>query len=81
MITSLIIYLLVGACAGWLANRILGFNSSDLVKNLVLGIIGGIVGGLIGSLIGLSATNLIGSIILAVIGALVVEFVYHRFLK
>ena len=49
-------------------------------KNLALGVVGSIVGSLVGALIGLQSTNLIGSIILAVIGACLAEWIYSRYL-
>lgn len=81
MIVSLLYFLVVGLCAGYLSARLLGLDSSDIAKNLVIGIVGSIVGGFVGNLIGLRATGLIGSIILAVIGACLAVFVYSRFIR
>lgn len=56
-------------------------DSTDIAKNLITGIVGSFVGGLIGNLIGLRATGLIGSIIMAVIGACAAILIYRRFIR
>ena len=71
MIGWLIRTVIVVILAGYLANKIMQKDSSDAGKNLVLGLIGSVVGALIGWLIGLRDTNIIGSIIMAVVGACV----------
>ena len=65
---GLIFSLLVGALAGYIAGRIMGSETSA-VRNIVLGILGGFVGSIL--LIGLSATGLVGEILVSVVGACV----------
>ena len=62
---GLIFSLLVGALAGYIAGRIMGSETSA-VRNIVLGILGGFVGSILFSLIGLSATGLVGEILVSV---------------
>lgn len=81
MIMSLIYFLIVGLAAGYLTSRLLGTDSTDIGKNLITGIIGSFVGGFIGKLIGLEATGLIGSIIMAVIGACAAIWCYRKFIR
>ncbi len=77
-----IIYaVIVGLISGWGANSILGNDSSNLVMNLVLGVIGSFVGSLIGSLIGIHASNIIGSCIIGILGAVLVIWVYNKYIK
>ena len=71
---------MVGLIAGWLANKVMGADSSNIWKNLFLGLVGSVVGGLVGSLIGLHSSNIIGSIILAVIGACLATWIYNKFI-
>jgi uncharacterized membrane protein YeaQ/YmgE (transglycosylase-associated protein family) len=73
---SLIIFLLVGLIAGALASYILG-RQQDLLVNLLIGIIGAVVGGLAG-LLGLGASNIIGEIIIATVGAIICILVWQR---
>ena len=44
-------------------------EKSGMIKNILLGIGGGFVGGLVFKLIGFSATGLLGSLIVSVVGA------------
>ena len=77
----LIYSLLIGLASGFLTSRIMGIDSSNILKNIALGLVGSLVGGLVGSLINLQATGPIGSMILAVIGACISIWVYQKFLK
>lgn len=74
-ILSIIIFLAIGAAAGWLAGRILKGSDFGLVLNIVIGVIGAFVGGFLFSILGLSSTGIIGSVISATCGAIVLLFV------
>jgi len=68
-----ILWIIVGLVAGWLAGVIMKGGGYGLIGDLILGLIGALVGGWLFSLILPSAepTGLIGSIIVATIGAVV----------
>lgn len=68
-------YLLIGLAAGWIANLIVKGNGSGLVVNLIVGLIGGVLGGWIFSLFGWSPNNMLGSLVTAVIGAVVLLWI------
>ena len=75
-IQALIIFLIVGAIAGWLAGQIMTGFGFGLVGNIVLGIIGALVAGWLLPRIGVYiGGNMIGDIINALIGAIIVLFV------
>lgn len=74
-ITGLIIFLAIGAIAGWLAGKLMKGGGFGLVGNIVLGIIGAVIGGHVFGLLGISAGGLIGSIITATAGAAILLFV------
>jgi uncharacterized membrane protein YeaQ/YmgE (transglycosylase-associated protein family) len=75
-ITSVIIFLVIGAIAGWLAGLIMKGRGFGLVGNIIVGIIGAFVGQLVFGLLGISAGGgYIGSIVTALIGAIVVLFI------
>lgn len=83
---GLIISLVVAGVAGWLAGNIMKaqpivIGNSPIIGNVVLGIIGGFVGSRMLWLIGLGASGLIGSLIAAVLGAIVVIYVVNYFKK
>ncbi|HXA79731.1 MAG TPA: GlsB/YeaQ/YmgE family stress response membrane protein [Opitutaceae bacterium] len=75
-----IIFLLVGAVAGWLSGLITKGSGFGLAGNVIVGIIGAFLGNLLFGLVGIAAYGLLGHIIFAVVGALL--FVYLlRFIK
>lgn len=68
MLESLIIFLLIGLAAGWLAGQILN-RPGDWVRNLVVGVIGSIVGGFVFRLIGLASYGTLAKLVTATVGA------------
>jgi len=69
MITSLIYWVIVGLIAGWAAGKIMKGGGYGTVMDIVLGIVGAVVGGRLLGLFGIYAGGLIGTIIVAIIGA------------
>jgi uncharacterized membrane protein YeaQ/YmgE (transglycosylase-associated protein family) len=65
---SLLVWLVVGVIAGFLASRVMR-GAYGLLGDLIIGLVGAVIGGFLADLLGLGATNLLGSIILAFIGA------------
>jgi uncharacterized membrane protein YeaQ/YmgE (transglycosylase-associated protein family) len=74
-LTSLLIFLAIGAVAGWLAGVILKGGGFGLLVNIVVGILGAIVGGFAFGLLGISAGGILGSIITATVGAVLLLFI------
>jgi uncharacterized membrane protein YeaQ/YmgE (transglycosylase-associated protein family) len=70
-LTSLVIFLLIGAVAGWLAGQIMKGGGFGLVGDIIVGVIGSVVGGWLFGVLGIAAGGLIGSIIAAVVGAII----------
>ena len=79
-ITGLLIFLAIGAVAGWLAGKLTKGRGFGLLGNIVIGIVGAVVGGFLFGLLGISAGGLLGSIVTATVGA-VVLLVIVRTLK
>jgi len=73
-ITSLLIFLLIGAIAGWIAGSVMKGKGYGIIGNMVIGIIGAVIGGFIFGLLGISAGGLIGSLITATVGAIALIF-------
>ena len=68
--TGLIIWLVIGLIAGFLASRIMGAGGYGVVGDIIVGLVGAFLGGLIANLLIPDANfGLIGSIIVAIIGA------------
>lgn len=71
-IESILILLLVGAIAGWLAGQIVSGYGFGLIGNIAVGIVGAFIAGLVLPRIGLTlGGGLIGTIIHATIGAVI----------
>lgn len=73
-VTGLVVYLAIGAVAGWLAGNIMKGGGFGLFGNIVVGIIGAAIGGFVFGLLGVSAGGLIGSIVTATAGAGILLF-------
>ena len=69
---SLIVWLLVGGIAGWLAGLIMRVFGFGLVGNIVVGIVGAFLAGWLLPQLGVSiGSGIVGAIIHALIGAIV----------
>jgi uncharacterized membrane protein YeaQ/YmgE (transglycosylase-associated protein family) len=67
---GILIWLVIGAIAGWLAGLIVKGYGFGLVGNAVIGILGAVVGGWLFATLGLGAPiGLVGDIIGATVGA------------
>lgn len=74
--TGLLIFLLVGAAAGWIAGNLMRGGGFGMVGNIVVGIIGAFLGSWLLGMLKISiGTGLINSLITSVIGAVVLLFV------
>ncbi|MFT6913798.1 MAG: putative membrane protein YeaQ/YmgE (transglycosylase-associated protein family) [Motiliproteus sp.] len=74
-ISSLIIFLAIGALAGWLAGNLMKRRSFGLIGNMLVGIVGAVVGGFVFQFLGIIAGGLLGSIITATVGAVILLFI------
>ena len=75
-------FILIGLTAGFLAGAFVKGHGFGFVGNLIVGLVGGVLGGFIFGLLGLGANNLLGSLICAFVGAvvllLIVGFIRRR---
>ncbi|MGK0405011.1 MAG: putative membrane protein YeaQ/YmgE (transglycosylase-associated protein family) [Oleispira sp.] len=74
-ITELIVFLAIGAFAGWLAGTLMKGRGFGLLGNIVVGVIGAVLGGFVFGVLGLSSAGLIGSIVTATAGAALLLYV------
>jgi uncharacterized membrane protein YeaQ/YmgE (transglycosylase-associated protein family) len=70
-LTTILIFLAIGAVAGWLAGVIMKGGGFGLVGDIIVGIIGAVLGGWLFGVLGITAGGLIGAIITATVGACV----------
>jgi uncharacterized membrane protein YeaQ/YmgE (transglycosylase-associated protein family) len=71
---SLIVFLLIGVAAGFLAGKIMKGGGFGLVGDLILGVIGAFVGGWVFGKLGILPVGLVGTLISATAGAVIVLF-------
>ncbi|MGB2896022.1 MAG: GlsB/YeaQ/YmgE family stress response membrane protein [Anaerolineales bacterium] len=72
---DLLLFLVIGLIAGWLASRMMRSGPFGLVGDLIVGVIGAFIGGWLFGLFGISAGGILGSLVIALVGALVLLYV------
>lgn len=79
---GIIAWLVLGLIAGFIASKIYVGTGQGVVLDIVLGIVGALVGGFLFSLLGAAPVTgfNIYSMVVAVVGAIVVLWIYHTFL-
>jgi len=78
---GLIIFLAIGAVAGWLAGTLVKGSGFGLLGDIAVGIIGAVVGGFVFGLLGISAGGLLGAIITATVGAVILLYLVRTMKK
>lgn len=69
---GVLVAVLLGAAAGWLASRVMKANSGGALLNIILGILGGFVGNWLFDLLNVSVDgSWLGRLITAFVGAIV----------
>jgi uncharacterized membrane protein YeaQ/YmgE (transglycosylase-associated protein family) len=76
---SIIAWIILGLIAGFIGSKIVNKSGEGMLMDIVLGIVGAIVGGVIFSFFGAAGvTGLnIYSLVVSIIGAVVVLWLYH----
>ncbi len=78
---ELILYLLLGALAGWIAGNLTKGGGFGLLGNIIVGVLGGVIGGFALGLLGFTSSSLIGSLITSVIGAVLLLWIVAKLRK
>lgn len=68
---SILIWIISGIIAGWLAGVIVRGAGFGLLWDLVIGVIGGLIGGFLAGLVGLQPASWLGQIIVSALGGVV----------
>jgi len=76
---GVISWIILGLIAGFIASKLVNHTGSGIFMDIAIGVVGAIVGGIIAGFFGIGGVNgvNIGSIIIAVIGAVVVLWAYN----
>jgi uncharacterized membrane protein YeaQ/YmgE (transglycosylase-associated protein family) len=76
---GIIAFIVLGLIAGFIASKLVNKQGEGFFGDIILGIIGAVVGGFVAHLVGfhgITHFNLY-SLLIAVIGAVIVLFIYH----
>ncbi len=71
---DLVLFLLIGLAAGWLAGQLVKRRGSGWVEDMIVGVIGALIGGFVFRLLGVSANGLLGSLVSATVGAVILLY-------
>jgi uncharacterized membrane protein YeaQ/YmgE (transglycosylase-associated protein family) len=72
---QLIVFLLIGGAAGWLAGQIMKGGGLGIIGNIVVGVIGAVLGGWIFGVLDISiGGKWVGPLVTATVGAVVLIF-------
>ena len=76
---SILAWIVLGLISGFIASKIVNKAGEGILMDIVLGIVGAIIGGWIFSVIGHSGVTGVNlySVLVSVVGAVVVLWVYH----
>ncbi len=75
---GLIAWIIIGVIAGWITGKLMKGSGFGFIMDMVVGLIGALIGGFLSSHLGFGGAGqhgLIGSIIIAVIGAVVLTLI------
>ncbi len=80
---SIIAWVVLGLISGFIASKIVNKAGEGLILDIVLGIVGALVGGFLFQTFGMAGVSGINlySILVAVVGAIVVLFIYHALIR
>jgi uncharacterized membrane protein YeaQ/YmgE (transglycosylase-associated protein family) len=78
---NLLWFLIIGIAAGWLAGQLMKGGGYGLIGDLVIGVIGAFLGGRLLGTLGIVAGGLIGSLVTATIGAVLLLFLIRLIKK
>ena len=83
MLINLLVWIIVGGIAGWLASLVVRGGGMGIVGDIVVGVVGALIGGFVLSLLlpgtfGITGFNL-GSLVVAFIGAVILLFIVKLF--
>jgi uncharacterized membrane protein YeaQ/YmgE (transglycosylase-associated protein family) len=76
---GVISWIILGLIAGFVGSKIVNKSGSGFLLDIVLGVVGAVVGGELFTLLGFAGVSGLNiySLIVAVVGAVVVLYVYH----
>jgi uncharacterized membrane protein YeaQ/YmgE (transglycosylase-associated protein family) len=74
---NLIVWIVVGAIAGFLAGKVVTGRGLGLIWDMVVGILGAFLGGWLAGLAGIAVTNILVEILVAFVGAAILLVLFR----
>ncbi|MBW7471474.1 GlsB/YeaQ/YmgE family stress response membrane protein [Marinobacter sp. M216] len=78
---NLILFLIIGGVAGWLAGLIMKGRGFGVLANIGIGIVGSFIGGFLFRLLGLMAQGAVGELVTATVGAVLLLAIVSKIKK
>ncbi|WP_448097629.1 GlsB/YeaQ/YmgE family stress response membrane protein [Luteibacter yeojuensis] len=77
---GIIVWLIIGAVAGWLAGLLVKGGGFGLIVDIIVGIVGAFIGGWLAGVLGINlGGGLLSSIATATLGAVILLFILRLF--
>ncbi|WP_018294956.1 GlsB/YeaQ/YmgE family stress response membrane protein [Mariprofundus ferrooxydans] len=76
---NLVIFLLIGAVAGWIAGNLTKGGGFGLIGNMAIGVIGAFIGKFVFGFLGFSFAGAVGTLMAAILGAVILIFIVGLF--
>jgi len=74
---NLIVFIIVGAIAGFLAGKVMTGRGLGLIWDIVVGILGAFLGSWLAGLVGIAVTSTVALIIVAFVGAVILLAIFR----
>jgi len=76
-----VVFIIVGAIAGFLAGKVMTGHGLGLIWDIVVGILGAFLGGWLAGLVGISVANVLVLGIAAFVGACILLFLFRMIFR
>jgi uncharacterized membrane protein YeaQ/YmgE (transglycosylase-associated protein family) len=76
-VENLIVFLLVGLVAGFLASKVMTGRGMGLIWDVVVGVLGAFLGGWLAGVMGIAVGGLLAEVVVAFLGALILLFIFR----
>ena len=74
---GILVFIIVGAIAGFLASKVMTGRGMGLIWDIVVGILGAFVGGWLAGLAHIATTNIVVEIVVAFVGAVILLIIFR----
>lgn len=75
---NFVVWVLIGAAAGWIAGKLLKGGGFGFIMNALLGMAGSVVGGWCFNFLNIQTAGLTGSLVTATVGAVVILWLANK---